>query len=269
MLQISCLQETYNLSPICILEKLVQLLQLVVKNQVDSIFWLRVLITYGQHYITKRWLWLCRSPITFRQCPSSRSQRVLQILVPNWNCNNVTTFYTILSGGKVACHTQGYAYPPSIYGQNLASQWTTLGSDSHLQWTRYDWAPLQNSPHWRPILLHLFFSRVMFPLLSVFSQAGVSPVDRVSVLSHAVSQQHAWSWTWAAPMFVCKCMNEMAQLPCWQPRGQQVLHWKWIWVICCMQVTKLASKGFEILGRHYQKSRVLVALQRTYVLQKL
>ena len=46
-----------------------------------------------------------------------------------------------------------------------------------------------------------------------------SSAGRTSVLLHAVRQQHAYSWTRAPPILVCKCVDEMAQLPCWSPRG--------------------------------------------------
>ena len=153
MLQISCLQGTYNLSPICILEKLVQLLQLVVKNLVDSILWLRVPIKFSHHYIIKSWLFDYVNPQEHSGSVQARSHRGF---CKSWyptetvcTCH-VTAFYTIFMGGKVECYTmwgehakpQGYACPPSMYGQNLASQWTAFESDFHLQGTRYDWASL-------------------------------------------------------------------------------------------------------------------------------
>ena len=36
-------------------------------------------------------------------------------------------------------------------------------------------------------------------------------------------------------------------LPCWPPRGQQVLHQRWIAGIHCMQVTKHASEGSTLV----------------------
>ena len=52
-----------------------------------------------------------------------------------------------------------------------------------------------------------------------------------------------------------------AQRPCWPPGCQQVLHQRWIWGICCMQVTNHGSEGihpcFETQGRRHQKSKTL------------
>ena len=53
---------------------------------------------------------------------------------------------------------------------------------------------------------------------------------------------------------------EMAQSPCWLPRGQQVLHQRWIWGICCVQTTKHTSDrmqpGFETRGRRQCHKKV-------------
>ena len=38
---------------------------------------------------------------------------------------------------------------------------------------------------------------------------------------------------------------KMVWLSCWLPRGQQVLHQRWIWDIHCTQVMKHASEGRE------------------------
>ena len=163
---------------------------------------------------------IIKSPWTLRQCPSLKSQRVLQILVSNWNCLYMpcNSFLYYIYGRKSwmlyyvgrTCKATRLCMPSKYVwsepGQPVNCLWKWFPPPGNQIWLAI---PL-DSPPWRPILLHLFFSRVMLPLFPVFSQAGVSPVDRASVLSHTVSQQHAWSWTWAAPMFVCKCMNEMA-----------------------------------------------------------
>ena len=60
----------------------------------------------------------------------------------------------------------------------------------------------------------------------------------------------------------------MANLPCLLSRGQQVLHHRWIWGFCFMQVTKHASEGihsgFDNQSRRNQKSKtgVLVDPQK-------
>ena len=42
------------------------------------------------------------------------------------------------------------------------------------------------------------------------------------------------------------CGSEVAQLPCWLPRGQQVSYLRWIWGIHCTQATKHASEGIHL-----------------------
>ena len=64
----------------------------------------------------------------------------------------------------------------------------------------------------------------------------------------AVRQQHPPPRTWAAPMlvYVQTGGSEMAQLPSWLARGQQVSHQKWIWGIHVMQTTKHINAGFTL-----------------------
>ena len=75
-------------------------------------------------------------------------------------------------------------------------------------------------------------------------------VGRAFVSSHAMRQQHAWSWTPAPPMLVWKCMLTS--------RSQLVSQQRWIWGIWCAQMTKHTSEGihngFETQGRHYHQN---------------
>ena len=68
---------------------------------------------------------------------------------------------------------------------------------------------------------------------------------------------HTRSLTRVPSMLVHKYMDETPWLPCWPPRGQQVLHQRWILGICCPQAMKHATEGihtgFETQGRHHQK----------------
>ena len=52
---------------------------------------------------------------------------------------------------------------------------------------------------------------------------------------------------------------EMAQPPCWPPRGQQVSHQKWLQGFACMQMMKYTREeihpGFKTQGRRHQKSK--------------
>ena len=85
-------------------------------------------------------------------------------------------------------------------------------------------------------------------------------------MRYTVRQWDTQSLTRAPPMLVCKCkyLDEMAWLSCWPPRGQQVLHQRWIREIRCMQAMKHTCKGihpgFETQGRHHQRSKTGVSV---------
>ena len=89
--------------------------------------------------------------------------------------------------------------------------------------------------------------------------------------------ESAWSGRWVICLVTCSeavtylILNSSptnASLPCRLPRGQQVLHRRWIWGIYCMQTMKHVSEGihpgFETEARHNQKSKtgVLVVQKR-------
>ena len=63
----------------------------------------------------------------------------------------------------------------------------------------------------------------------------------------------------AVNMWVRSAWIETAWPPFWSPRGQQVSHQRWIWGICCRQLTKHISKGihpgFETQGKSHQGKR--------------
>ena len=59
---------------------------------------------------------------------------------------------------------------------------------------------------------------------------------------------HSRTWIQVKPIIVYMCASmwmEMSQLPCWLTGGQQVLHQRWIWGICCTPLTKHAGEGFH------------------------
>ena len=100
--------------------------------------------------------------------------------------------------------------------------------------------------------------------------------QNVKVYSHRLSQ-HSMIDPGLQPhwfLFTSTLMR-MAQLPCWPPSGQQVLHQRWIWGFCCMQAMKHASEGihpgFGTQGRHHQKSKtgVLVGSQKGLMSSKI
>ena len=73
---------------------------------------------------------------------------------------------------------------------------------------------------------------------------------RTSVLSHAVRQRVLDPGL--KPHSTCMCASmwtEMGWLPCWLPRGQQVLHQRWIWGIHCTQAMKHTSERSNMASK--------------------
>ena len=63
-------------------------------------------------------------------------------------------------------------------------------------------------------------------------------------MTHLVEYPSCHSHTlWdSQPILVYNYVDEMVQLPCWPPKGQQMSHHRWIWRISCLQVMKHASE---------------------------
>ena len=87
-------------------------------------------------------------------------------------------------------------------------------------------------------------------------------VDRL-VLSHAVRQWQGRSWTQSPSMLVhkCKYMDEMVQLPCWSPTGQQVSHQRRNWGIRLCASKKIhKGRNTHWPGNSGQKSKIGISV---------
>ena len=96
---------------------------------------------------------------------------------------------------------------------------------------------------------------------------------KVTHLSHTV-QWHPRFRVWVQPMLVKMCAStwsKSAQVQCLLPKGQQVLHQRWIWGIYCTQATKHASKGSSLALKPWADITRGIGgpTKRTNVLQKL
>ena len=112
-------------------------------------------------------------------------------------------------------------------------------TDIRIHWTQRSNFQNIHSNHPAYIALNIKFKFGAFILyfkLSFWRTSWIKPVDSTSAYCAGGLPIESWHPTYVA----CRECN---QLPYWPPRGQQVLHQRWISGICCAQARKHASEG--------------------------